>query len=394
MRILIFNTLYTPYRIGGAEISVQDLAENLSKKNIVVGVVTLGENQEKKIINGISIWRLKLQNIFWPFEEKELTALQKLIWHIRDVNNRSYKRTISQIFEEFKPDIVHTNNLAGFSVNIWSIAALKKIKVVHTLRDYYLQCPRTTKFKGKSLCTKKCIECNLLSLTKKKKSQKVHCVIGISSFILTNHISNGYFLNSKRKVISNGFKIPIEMNKNFKLDNLEEIQFGFIGQINPSKGLELLIESLSLVKSEFNWVLHVAGKIDKTYQEKLTSKLLKGKVFFHGYVDPAYFFKKIDTLVVPSIWEEPFGRVVLEGLIYKKPILGSNRGGIPEILGEKNRAFIFEPEKRELSQLLAKVIEFPRILEEFSFDKKDLDKFSLETSTKSYINTFHEVLND
>ena len=43
---------------------------------------------------------------------------------------------------------------------------------------------------------------------------------------------------------------------------------------------------------------------------------------------------KADVLVVPSIWDEPFGRVVIEGNSYGLPVICSNKGGIPEIINE------------------------------------------------------------
>lgn len=393
MRILIFNTLYYPYKVGGAEISVQDLAENLVENGIKVGVVTLGENKEKTIVNGVIIWRLELQNIFWPFSQETVTTFARLKWHKRDIYNTKYQKDVLKIFSEFKPDIVHTNNLAGFSVAIWDMAYNKNIKVVHTLRDYYLQCPRTTKFKGKNLCSKQCLECNLLSVKKKKTSQKVHGLIGISKHILKDHVSKGYFLGSSQEVIYNGFMIPQRKIGTKEFRDMDKINFGFIGQINKAKGLELLIESFSALKKNHKWTLHVAGKIDIAYKNELASKLLEDKVVFHGFVKPEDFFPQIDVLIVPSIWDEPFGRVILEGLINGKPVLGSRRGAIPELLGIKNEGFSFQPNKEELTQLLKKVIVDPKVLNKFNFDSIDWNQFSIEKLVDKYSATFSKVLN-
>ncbi|NBA78791.1 hypothetical protein GOQ04_24775 [Emticicia sp. ODNR4P] len=61
MKILIFNTLYYPDQVGGAEVSVQILAEKLALKNEVT-VISIGENSEKFIHNGVSVikWSCKL----------------------------------------------------------------------------------------------------------------------------------------------------------------------------------------------------------------------------------------------------------------------------------------------------------------------------------------------
>ena len=55
LRILIFNTLYYPYKIGGAEISVKNLAEQLAKDaSVRVGVITIGEKDDCFILNNVN----------------------------------------------------------------------------------------------------------------------------------------------------------------------------------------------------------------------------------------------------------------------------------------------------------------------------------------------------
>jgi glycosyltransferase involved in cell wall biosynthesis len=49
-----------------------------------------------------------------------------------------------------------------------------------------------------------------------------------------------------------------------------------------------------------------------------------------------------DVVVVPSTWDEPFGRTVIEGLATGRPVLGSRVGGIPEILDGPLERFLFE----------------------------------------------------
>src|SRR5690606_27657814 len=130
--ILIFNTLYSPLKVGGAELSVQSLAEGFVNRGQRVGVVTLGEQDEEYDLNGVRVWRLKLENIFWPFINKERNGFQRLKWHINDMYNSSYYLAVNKIIEDFSPDIVYTNNLAGFSVSIWDIAKKHNLRIVHT----------------------------------------------------------------------------------------------------------------------------------------------------------------------------------------------------------------------------------------------------------------------
>lgn len=390
MKVLIVNTLYYPYKVGGAEISVQSIAEGLKKKGVQVAVLTLGEETEKTTINDVLVYRLKIENLFWPFKNQEASKIKKLWWHNNDVYNSRYDRSINNIIQEFCPNIIHTNNLTGFSVAVWSLAKKKRIKVIHTLRDYYLQCPKTNRFKNNS-CNKQCLECRFFSRKKKVISQSVDSVVGISHAILDSHINDGYFKSSYKKVIYNGFDfkkkglIKTNFNKNTYLN------FGFIGQVNKSKGIEFLMKELNAFKNYDNWKLSIAGSVDIAYKNYLLNFLPESKVEFKGYVKADTFFDTINVLIVPSLWEEPFGRVVLEGILSNIPVLGSNRGGIKEILSD-NSKFIFDPDKDDLKNLIKRILESPEILNSFSFDiNRFNDLFSSENTISGYIEMYKKL---
>ncbi|WP_299213010.1 glycosyltransferase family 4 protein [uncultured Aquimarina sp.] len=392
MKVLIVNTLYQPYKVGGAEISVRAIAEGMEKKGIEVAVLTLGEKTEKTSINNVSVYRLKIKNIFWPFDQVNYSKIKKLKWHFTDIYNKGYNKNINEIINEFHPDVIHTNNLTGFSVAIWDIAKNKEIKVVHTLRDYYLQCPKTNKFKNNS-CTKQCNECMFFSKIKKAKSHLVDSVIGISNFILKDHIEEGYFRHSTKKVIYNGFDITKRILGSSNFDEKTFLKFGFIGQINKAKGIEVLMKTLAEFSNYNNWKLYIAGTVDSSFRGYLSAFLPEEKIEFMGYIKQETFFKTINVLVVPSLWEEPFGRVVLEGIVSNVPVLGSKKGGIKELLSG-NSKFTFNPLNEDLKNLLELILENPEELNTFNFDIDYLYKsFSLESMIDEYIKIYKELKN-
>ena len=55
------------------------------------------------------------------------------------------------------------------------------------------------------------------------------------------------------------------------------------------------------------------------------------------------FFTKVDVTVVPSIWEEALGMVVMESFYFGVPVIGSRIGGIPEMIEEGVNGVLFEP---------------------------------------------------
>ena len=341
MKVLLLNTLYYPYSHGGAEKSVQTLAENLVLSGEEVQVITLGESTERYDLNGVGIWSIKIKNRYWPFSDNEKSREDKFFWHLKDVRNTSYVQDLNKIIKGFEPDIIHTNNLSGFSTHVWAIAKKQNIKIVHTLRDYYLQCPSATKFKNNKICSNTCVDCYFLSIIKKKASQNVDCVVGISDFILKDHIKEGYFSNSHKEVIYNGFEIEISENKQKDIIENKKIVFGFIGQINTSKGIEVLLESFNNLLEFENWSLVIAGRINDDYKNKLREICKSDRIKFLGFTNPEKFYNSIDVVIVPSAWNEPFGRVLIEAAIKGKVILGSETGGIPELL-INNKDFILD----------------------------------------------------
>lgn len=388
MKVLIVNTLYHPYKVGGAEISVQALAEEFNLLGITVGVLTLGESDDFEVINNISIWRLKLENIFWPFNNQLKSSLSKLRWHAKDANNKGYDKKIKSIFESYKPDILFTNNLSGFSTRIWELAKHKNIKIVHTLRDYYLQCPKTTKFKNKHNCESLCLDCKVLTAIKKRNSAKVDYVIGISNFVLQDHLKQGYFKNVNSEVIYNGFKFDYKP-RDLKLLNKDKVTFGYIGQINKEKGVELMLKSFVGLNNENKWNLLVAGNVKPEYFEVLKRINDSNKIKYLGYANNKSFFEKIDVLIVPSLWNEPFGRVVLEGIINNKVVITSKNGGINEIM-QNNQNFTFNPNSKALSSLLDDIINNRKDVS-FDYNLEDMTKFNIKNTVIKYSKLFSEI---
>lgn len=382
------NTLYSPYRVGGAEISVEALAGEFKSLGVEVAVLTLGEIDRFDIIDTIPVWQLKIRNIFWPFNKVEVNSLKRAIWHFKDIYNKGYDKKILDLFDVFKPDIVFTNNLGGFSVRVWELAKLKKIKTIHTIRDYYLQCPKTTKFKSGHNCIELCKDCKLLSYIKKKTSRKVDYVIGISDYVLQDHLNQGYFKDVRSKVIYNGFKFNFN-HHDFALLNKNEVVFGFIGQINKEKGVELMLESFRKVNNAKKWKLLIAGKQDQKYLRHLKKINNSNNISFLGYINNQEFYKKIDILIVPSLWNEPFGRVVLEAIINNKIVITSKQGGIREIM-INNQGFTFNVGGNELTHLIESLIEGRQNLS-FNINQEFMDKFNIKNTAMEYYRLFNCV---
>jgi glycosyltransferase involved in cell wall biosynthesis len=109
----------------------------------------------------------------------------------------------------------------------------------------------------------------------------------------------------------------------------------FIGRLSPEKGVAQLLQAWRLVRSG-GARLVIAGTGPEEGALRVQAKHLPS-VEFRGFVPSerhAELWAGAKLLVAPSIWDEPFGLVVLEAWAHGRPVLTSDRGAFPEIVGQ------------------------------------------------------------
>lgn len=330
MKIMLINTLYYPNKVGGAEVSVQLLAEELVKAGNSVSVLTLHEGKDRKAdrINGVDVVYLPLKNIYWPFSAEAHGRVKRLLWHIVDNYNIAMAKIISAELAHFKPDVVHTNNISGFSVAIWRVIKKFGAKLVHTTRDYYLFHPNSTMYSASGDISPKEPVVKFWSLIKRRASHQVDTYVGISKFIKDFHQENGFFTNAKSFHIYN----PVE-SIDFEKTKSKTIRVGFIGRLTKDKGFDEFcdyVTKLKLTNPEVQGV--AAGRFSNGEGQDVLKKLAADSgISLLGFVSLNVFLSSVDVVVLPVQWREPFGRVIVECVLAEKLVLTNAVGGISEL---------------------------------------------------------------
>lgn len=358
MKIILINTLYSPYMVGGAERSVQFLAESLVKQGHEAVVLTTTDEKDKvDYLNGVKVYYISLKNLYHPYinnRDKNINSALKPLWHAIDIYNPLMADKVEKIISAERPDLVHTNNIAGFSVAVWQVVKKLRLPLVHTLRDYYLMCSRKyIMFHNGKNCNQPCVDCKAYSIAKRQVSNSVDAVIGISQFILDHHLNFNYFSEAScQKVIYNSYQATASPHT-----ESSRLRLGYLGRIEKPKGFDFLLQALLKLNHQ-DWELKIGGRVTDEKKADLRSRYPLPNVSYLGFIKPEDFFSQIDVLIVPSLWQEPLGRIVLEAYAYGVPVIGSNRGGIPEIIDSGSTGFVFNPECEEsLLEIIKKFLD-------------------------------------
>ncbi|HCB1919079.1 TPA: glycosyltransferase family 4 protein [Citrobacter braakii] len=392
MNVAIINSYFIPIFKGGAENSINHLIRELRKCNNINNLIVISLSPVHKELtliedNGIMLCYIPYLYNICPLTQNR-SKLDKILWYLEDFHSTKSFDIVLNLLVKYEIDIVNTNNLAGFSSSLLKFIHSKGYKIIHTIRDYYFMCLKGN-LNHVGCNNKQGIICNTLTSLRKYNSNYVYAVVGNSKYILDLHLKNNYFKNSKiKRYIYNGFSRPDEI----KTKKNKFYRIGYIGRICAEKGVELFIKSSLKVAPDHEII--IAGDGDVNYISKLKEKYTKVK--FLGHVPSSEFYNSVDFVVVPSLWPEPLARTVFESFFYGLPVIGSNRGGIPESIEDNINGFIFNPEiENDLGSKIAKLAYDNKLYSDmraksFMF----ANKFDIENTVNNYITLYQEVFND
>lgn len=338
MRVLHLGALYPPRIQGGAERSVAMLAEAQAALGCQVAAACIsrdGWTQDSH--NGVPVFRMPHSNDFWMEDWPEHSQAERQISKFKQQFNFAVERSFGEVLDRFKPDLVNTHSMVDVSTRTWLAARRRGIPVVHTLRDYDLLCATSSLYREDGPCRGRHLKCRLLTFTKGFDQHAVGAVTAVGREVLRRHVAGGFFTHVPerlRQVIWNAAEIEgVDADYRRPPRPAERpFTFGFLGRISAEKGLATLLKACSRLPPQ-GWRLLVGGVGAGAADAEAT--LAEGlPVTFAGFVKPKAFFEDIDVLVVPSRWAEPLGRTVLEAYRVGVPVIGSDTGGVAELVDD------------------------------------------------------------
>lgn len=110
-----------------------------------------------------------------------------------------------------------------------------------------------------------------------------------------------------------------------------------VGRFHPWKGQQVLLDALARLPGVHAIIVGAALFGEDAFAEALEQQAgrlgVRERVHFTGFRDDvAVLLRAADAVVHASVYPEPFGRVIVEGMLARRPVIATEAGGVPEIV--------------------------------------------------------------
>ncbi len=333
MRILLCNKFY--YRRGGDCIYTLGLEKLLKERGHDVAVFSMRHPD-----NADTAW-----SRFFPSEVNMNSIAGKAGFLSRSLGDRETCHKFSALLDEFRPDVVHLNNIhSQLSPVIARIAHTRAIRVVWTLHDYKLLCPRYDCLKNgnqpceacftdkKQVLLNRCMKNSLpasvlayleaLKWNRRVLDDCTDVFICPSRFMRDKMLQGGF---PERKLVYLPNFVDTESCRRPDYGDRRDY-YCYVGRLSYEKGIGTMLEAAQSLP----WRLVVAG--DGPLKDRLNGAThieYVGKLDWTGVKD---LVGGARFSVIPSEWYENSPLSVIESLCLGTPVLGADMGGIPELV--------------------------------------------------------------
>jgi len=405
MRILLIHKHH--YNLGGAERYYFELAKLLKKKGHEVAYFSLKDKKNKK-----TRWeKYFASNV--TFENLKVGNATSLFF--RMLYNLEAKRKISKLLDDFKPDIVHIQNIYNhISPSILPEIKKRGVPIIYTVHDYHLVSPNVNLFHGGRVCEEdgnsfftavkhKCINDSFMqtfgtALVWKIQefmnayNRHIDVLIVPSKFMRDRLTKNGF---DPRKI----YLLPNFFNCNdYKKSRGSDERFVlFFGRFYEHKGIKNILEVAGKL-SEVKFKIVGDGKYGKFLKKFIKKNKLKN-VELKKYLVGGELRKVISDsafVVVPSLWYENFPYSILESFAAGKSVVASRIGGIPEIVKDGKNGLLFKPsDVKDFSEKIERLWEDPLLVNKLGETAaKDVKKkYNPEDHYKKILEVYNKAIN-
>ena len=354
MKILQINVFN--YRKGGSEV-------------VYFSTMELLRMHGEEVVNFALRWPENYPSEYESYFPESKETRSELLKPVKNIinyfNNREAARKLEQLIEKERPDLAHMHLIWGqITGSILPVLKRHNVPIIFSIHDYRIVCPAYTFRNGKGEICEQCrgrnfYHCVINKCT--KDSYLLSVMMAIEQcyrnrfFNPAEYIDGLIYVSQFAKQMHEKYMPELKEKRNIVLYNLADKildapaqktdrYFLFFGRLSYEKGVKTLI---SAFKDMPNCNLKIAGTgpLEDELKDYTKSNNVTN-VEFLGYksgkeltdlVENAYF------IIVPSEWYENNPMTIIEGYAAGVPVIGTNIGGIPEIIEEGVTGYLFTP---------------------------------------------------
>jgi len=362
-RILLVNKFY--YSRGGAEVVTINLYNELTSRGYDVAVFTMDYHSMIREHKVYTVPEVTFKEGFG----------QQINFARRTLGDYGVKQAFKHALDDFKPDVVHLQNIHSYiSPAVAQLAKERGCRVVWTMHDYKLICPaysclnqgvpceKCYSHKHKILserCFKNSFSASALAFVEAKKWNRrkleklVDAFVCPSNFMRNQMIKGGF--SPSRLYVVNNFIDPIKARE-LKRGVVTEKggYYTYIGRLSEEKGVETLLKAAQ----HLPYTLKIGG--NGPLREYFETNYSADNIEFLGQLDAvevSEVMRNANVLIQPSECYENNPLSTIEALCAGTPVIGSDMGGIPELINEDNGMIYAANDEIALEQCIRRVME-------------------------------------
>jgi L-malate glycosyltransferase len=307
--------------IGGAEISLISMIKSLYQTHQVQPLIILPEAGElKDTVVGSGFDVIIVPMVPLDISKNPFTLLGYLLHLIR------YIVQICRVIREKRIDLVHANSIKS-GILVGTAVWLMRRPLIWHIRDYYEKGWIRTLI----IVWARMFATHIIVISK-----RVASMFGSISncSIVYNGVDVAAFTPAVLKEGRNSLRQELALDPHVPI-------VGTIGQLSEWKGQHLFLLAAEQILQQYPNVHFIIvgdnyARQDDAYKNKLLQlaqeRLPNGSISFLGWRKDIVAIMGAIDVVIHMAKEEPFGRVVIEAMAAETPVIGSNSGGLPEII--------------------------------------------------------------
>jgi glycosyltransferase involved in cell wall biosynthesis len=365
LKILQINNIH--YRRGGADIVYLNTGKLL--ENHGHDVLYFSQKNDKNETTNSNDYFIKETNYF------DKSLINKIYSIPRFFYSDESKRQLSKLINELKPDLAHIHLYKGtLTPSILEVLKINKVPIIISLHDYGLLCPHNLMLDGKmNICTR-CVSGSALNCISNKCNRNNLLLSTISSLEYIFHKAFFPFDKYFDKIIavskfgqqmhqkSKGLFDKIVHLYNFypnmnqtKINSNKGNYILYFGRLSAEKGIKTLFSAWLQQKRKSKLKVVGTGDLFNELNSISTKNDSIEMLGFKSGEELNSLIREASFIIVPSEWYENNPLTIIEAYANGKPVIGSNVGGIPEIINDGITGLLFEMGSvKDLSEKITK----------------------------------------